>query len=222
MSDAPLTVFTVGHSNYPIDQFIDLLEQNGVQVIVDVRSAPYSRYNPQFDKNALDASLRLAGMRYLFLGKELGARSDDPAHYENGRVVYARLAQSALFKQGIERVLTGARQFRIALLCAEKEPLECHRTLLVARALDEAGVHVEHILADGTRELHYETMERLLVLFDADQPELFRTREEILADVLQQQEKRIAYVEKNDTDGATRTQASLFALSGETAAEGEE
>lgn len=222
MSDVPLTVLTVGHSNYPIEQFIDLLKQNEVQVIVDVRSAPNSRYNPQFEKKSLDASLRLAGKRYLFLGKELGARSDDPAHYENGRVVYGRLAQSALFKQGIERVLTGARQYRIALMCAEKEPLECHRTLLVARALDEAGVHIEHILADGTRESHDETMERLLVLFDADQPELFRTREEILADVLLQQEKRIAYVEKSEAENSGRTQGSLFAVAGERIAEEEE
>lgn len=222
MSDAPLTVLTVGHSNYPIEQFIDLLRQNEVQVIVDVRSAPYSRYSPQFDKNPLDASLRLAGMRYLYLGRELGARSDDPAHYDNGRVIYGRLAQSALFKQGIERVLTGARQYRIALMCAEKEPLECHRTLLVARALDEAGVHIEHILADGTRESHDDTMERLLVIFDADQPELFRTRDEILADVLLQQEKRIAYVEKRDEEVATSTQASLFALTGTSAVEEEE
>lgn len=211
MSDTPLTVLTVGHSNYPIEQFVDLLKQNDVQVIVDVRSAPYSRYNPQFDKNALDASLRGVGMRYLFLGKELGARSDDPTHYDNGRVVYGRLADSTLFKQGIERVLTGARQYRVALMCAEKEPLECHRTLLVSRALDEVGVRVEHILADGTREAHEETMERLLVIFDADQPELFRTREEILADVLLQQEKRIAYVEKRDEEGTAHTQSTLFA-----------
>jgi uncharacterized protein (DUF488 family) len=209
MSEQSLTIFTIGHSNHPIETFIDLLHRNDVQVIVDVRSTPRSRYNPQFDQNMIEKSLRMAGIRYLFLGKELGARSDDPANYQNGRVVYGRLAQTALFKQGIERVKHGAATYRIALMCAEKEPLECHRTLLVAKALVDEGVQVEHILADGTREPHAETMERLLVMFDADQPELFRTREEQIADVLILQEKRIAYVDKRDGEESSE-QPTLF------------
>jgi len=218
MSDATHPIFTIGHSNHTIETFIDLLKRNEVTVLVDVRSTPHSRYNPQYDQAALERSLKAAGIRYLFLGRELGARSDDPKHYENGRVVYGRLAQSALFKQGIERVLAGAQKYTIALMCAEKEPLECHRTLLVAQALDEQGVPIEHILADGSREAHGETLERLLVMHDADQPELFRTREEQIADVLLLQEKRIAYANKGESaERTTDDQPSLFAIEDEEA-----
>lgn len=214
MNDQPQTVYTIGHSNHTIETLVELLQKNEVQVIVDVRSTPRSRYNPQFDQGTIEKSLRAAGIRYLFLGKELGARSDDPANYQNGRVVYGRLANTALFRQGIERVKHGAETYRIALMCAEKEPLDCHRTLLVAKALVDEGMQIEHILADGTREPHEATMERLLVMFDADQPELFRTREEQLADVLLLQEKRIAYVDRRDGDESGE-QPGLFSTTKE-------
>lgn len=131
-------VLTIGHSNHPIERFIGLLKQDGVTAVADVRSAPFSRHNPQFNKDSLQQSLSEAGIAYIFLGKELGARSNDRSCYEDGRVQYERLARTDLFLDGIERVRKGAEQYRIALMCAEKEPLECHRTLLVAalRACD--------------------------------------------------------------------------------------
>src|SRR6185503_20999401 len=97
---------------------------------------------------------RDAGIAYIYLGKELGARTDDRSCYENGRVQYARLARTDLFRSGIERVRTGARTHSVALMCAEKEPLECHRTLLVTRALEREGEVVSHIHADGRLESH--------------------------------------------------------------------
>ena len=167
------TVFTVGHSNHSIERFEELLHTYGVTAVADVRSAPYSRFSPQFNKEDLAAWLRDAGIAYVFLGHELGGRSDDPSDYENGRVRYDRLAAKPTFESGIERVLHGASEKKIALLCAEKEPLDCHRTLLVGRALAERGVHVEHILAHGALESHDQTMNRLLEMTGLKQASLF-------------------------------------------------
>lgn len=202
MTDRRLLVYTVGHSTHSLEDFVVLLARHGVTAVVDVRSAPFSRFNPQFNKGVLDSSLKEHGIAYVFLGRELGARSDDPANYEDGRVQYTRLAETELFKRGIERVLRGAEEHRVALMCAEKEPLECHRTLLVARVLHEQGVDVEHILGDGTLEPHEATMDRLLELSGFQQEELFRTREAVLAEALARQEEKVAYVDEELVSGA--------------------
>ena len=142
--------------------FIGLLRQTLISAICDVRSNPRSRINPQFNQRALETALREAGIKYVFLGKELGARSKDQNCYRDGQVQYDLLAQTQLFKQGIERVKKGSRTFRLALMCAEKEPLDCHRTILVARELAEQGLKVKHILADGNIEDHEHAIERLV------------------------------------------------------------
>lgn len=196
MNPKPLTVFTIGHSTHPIEAFIGLLRQHQIEALVDVRSSPYSRFNPQFNKPALEQSLRETGIKYVFLGRELGARSDDPSCYEGGRVIYARLADTELFRSGLDRVLRGAEQYRVALMCAEKDPLECHRTLLVARALHERGVAIVHILADGRLEPHEDAMTRLLDVVGLPHEDLFRSRAELVAEALAKQEKRVAYVDE--------------------------
>ena len=196
MSDPQQLVFTIGHSTHSIEAFVDLLRKHGVTAVADVRSAPFSRFNPQFNKGALEQRLRSHGIRYVFLGRELGARSDDPSCYDGGRVQYSRLAQTELFKSGLERVIEGAREYRISLMCAEKEPLECHRTLLVARALTEQGVDVAHILPDGRLEPHENTLERLIELVGLPTQDLFRSRQQLLDDALARQEQRIAYVDE--------------------------
>src|SRR5262249_48596390 len=122
---------TIGHSNHPIQDFLDLLRRHGITAVADVRSTPYSRFNPQFRRAKLQASLAEVGIQYVFLGAELGARSQDPSCYDaDGRVSYARLAKTELFRSGIERLITGSSQYRISIMCAEREPLECHRTIL--------------------------------------------------------------------------------------------
>jgi len=155
-------VYTIGHSNHPIEKFIDLLRPHGITAIADVRSAPYSRYHPQFNRESLEALLKKAGIAYVFLGEELGARPKDPACYDNGRVDFGHLAASEKFRRGLDRVITGSRKYRLALMCAEKEPLDCHRTILVCRHLRERGVNIKHILADGSIEDHRQTESRLL------------------------------------------------------------
>jgi uncharacterized protein (DUF488 family) len=128
------------------------------------------------------------------LGKELGARSDDPGCYENGKAQYARIAQAELFRSGLERVLRGIREgFRIALMCAEKEPLECHRSILVARQLEALGTPVAHIDAEGELESHGAALERLAHIFHMPDYDLFRSREELLAEACERQAERIAY-----------------------------
>jgi uncharacterized protein (DUF488 family) len=196
MSQDRQLVFTIGHSTHSLEAFVALLKQHGVTALADVRSAPFSRFNPQFKKDALERSLKAEGIKYVFLGRELGARSDDRSCYENGRVQYARLARTDLFHEGIERVIRGSEEHRIALVCAEKEPLECHRTLLVARALDERGIKVAHILGDGRLEAHRDAMERLLDVTGLPREDLFRSREELIAQALERQEEKVAYVDE--------------------------
>lgn len=187
-------VLTIGHSTQPIEQFVALLQQHGVTAIADVRSQPFSRFSPQFNKHELAASLRASGIQYVFLGRELGARSSDPECYVDGRVQYGRLAESPEFQSGIARVVHGAEASRIALMCTEKDPLDCHRTVLVARRLEAEGVSVSHIRSDGALEPHSEAMDRLMKLLGL-QDSLFSTREELIELALSQQEAKIAYVD---------------------------
>jgi uncharacterized protein (DUF488 family) len=189
-------VYTIGHSTHTIEAFLDLLRKHNVMAVADVRSAPFSRFNPQFNKDTLQGALAAQGIKYVFLGRELGARSDDPTCYENGRVQYARLARAASFQAGLERVMQGASEYRIALMCAEKDPLECHRTLLVARALAEQGVEIAHILADGSLEPHESAMTRLLGVVGLPVQDLFSSREQLIEEAMARQEQRIAYVDE--------------------------
>jgi len=196
------SVFTIGHSTHPQELLIALLLQHGITALCDVRSKPYSRMNPQFNREELEKALLENGIAYRFLGKELGARSDDPICYEGGRVQYTRLAESDLFKQGVKRVIRGMNEgFRIALMCAEKEPLECHRSILVARHLEALGLQVQHIHADGELESHTSALRRLARTLRLPEEDLFHSREELLAEVYSRQEARIAY-DLSDADTA--------------------
>lgn len=196
-----VTLFTIGHSTHAIGVFVALLKQHGITAIADVRSAPYSRFNPQFNREVLRHSLNGEGIEYVFLGKELGARSDDPACYERGRVQYSRLARTPAFLRGLDRVLQGAARHRIALMCAEKDPLDCHRTVLVARSLVERGTAVQHILSDGSLEPYERSMDRLLTLIGLPQEDFFRSREQLTAEALTRQEERIAYTDDRMAPG---------------------
>ena len=142
-------VFTLGHSTHPVLRVIELLQQHGVTAVCDVRSQPYSRRNPQFNREAFGQTLSEVGIAYVFLGKELGGRPEDPACYVDGRVDYERVARTALFAEGMRRLAEEAGKHRVALVCAEKDPADCHRALLVGREARERGWVVNHILADG-------------------------------------------------------------------------
>jgi uncharacterized protein (DUF488 family) len=209
------TVYTIGHSTHSIQTFIALLKRHDVSALADVRSRPYSRMNPQFNRETLKDALRSALVQYVFLGKELGARSDDKNCYRNGQVQYDLLAETEPFKQGIERVTRGAQTHRIALMCAEKEPLECHRAILVARKLLDRGLSVKHILANGELEDHSETIERLIATQNVAGTDMFRDKIAVIADAYTRQGNSIAYREESP-DGSLSDQSSHRHESGAT------
>jgi uncharacterized protein (DUF488 family) len=186
----------VGHSTHPIEHFIGLLRRHGIELLVDVRSTPFSRFNPQFNRASLSHSLASAGIRYEFLGEELGARSNDPGCYENGRVSYARLAATPLFRQGVERVRAAAETQRVAMMCAEREPLECHRTILITRELEREGERVTHILADGSLEENQHAMKRLIRQLRLPTDDLFGQSPELLDAAYDAQAAKVAYAPK--------------------------
>jgi uncharacterized protein (DUF488 family) len=162
MPQSETTIFTIGHSNHPLERFLELLRGARIAAVVDVRSRPYSRHWPQFSRPALEKSLASGGIDYAFLGVELGGKRDDPALLDNGRIDFDRVAATPSFRSGLDRVVGKAGRRRLALLCAEREPLDCHRFLLVGRHLHERGMALRHILADGRIEDHDTTVSRLL------------------------------------------------------------
>ena len=189
-------VLTVGHSTHPLAVFLALLQKHSVTAVADVRTAPYSRFNPQFNRKTLAKALDEHGIRYIFLGRELGARSKDPTCYEDGRLQYARLAHTALFCSGLDRVIQGARDYRVALMCAEKDPINCHRTILIGRELVHRGTDVMHILVDGRLEPHDETIQRLSVRLGIADPHLFSSPAELIEQAYAVQAARIACVDE--------------------------
>lgn len=157
-------LYTIGHSNHDIDTFITLLKQHGVTALADVRSTPYSRYMPHFCQKPLKAALENAGIRYVFLGRELGARPDDESCYVDGKALYERIAATDAFAKGLDRVVTGSQKFDVALMCAEKDPLTCHRAVLVCQHLKQFSLEINHILSHGNLEPHSHLEERMLKL----------------------------------------------------------
>ena len=192
------TVYTIGHSTHSLERFLELLALNAITAIADVRSQPYSRFNPQFNREPFKLALAENGVSYAFLGQELGARSDDECCYDGDKVQYDRIAKTELFQRGLDRVRTGAAGYRLALLCAEKEPLDCHRTILVARHLIERGLTVAHILAGGRSEPHNEAMRRLVHRLGLVEDHLFQSRETVLLQSYEEQGSRIAYTRSTE------------------------
>jgi uncharacterized protein (DUF488 family) len=146
-----------------------------VTAVADVRSTPYSRRNPQFKRDDIRAALKSLSIQYVFLGEELGARSNDDCCYVNDKIRYSMLAQTPLFKSGIARLQEGARSYRIALMCAEKDPLDCHRTILVSRELVLGGASILHILPNGSIETRDEALRRLVRSLKLAGEDLFRS-----------------------------------------------
>ncbi len=186
-------VYTIGHSNHSTERFIGLLAEHGITAVADVRSHPHSRFHPQFNRDHLRADLKAAGLAYVFLGRELGARSEDETCYLDGRVQYDLLARTPLFQEGISRLVNGAGIHRIALMCAEKDPLTCHRAILVCRYLATHAVGATHILEDGRAETHEAALSRLLAELGWNERDLFRSRDELIDEAYDQRGKQIAY-----------------------------
>jgi uncharacterized protein (DUF488 family) len=189
----PEVIFTVGHSNHEMGVFIELLARHGVSAIADVRSMPYSKFTPQFNRDGLMTALRAAHIGYVFMGEELGARRVEAECYVGGKALYGLIGRAARFREGLSRVREGMREHRIALMCAEKDPLTCHRAILICRHLREFGLAISHILEDGGIETHKEMEERLLKLTGVDGEDLFTGRSEAIERAYDIQGDRIAY-----------------------------
>ena len=159
-------IYTIGYSNHPFTKFAELIQRQGVNIVCDVRSVPYSRYMEEFCQDRLKKSLEEKKVCYLFLGDELGGRSGNPSCFDNAGVAsYERMAEEPCFRDGVRRVLKGIeRLYRIALMCSEKDPATCHRGLLVARRLAMEGVSVGHILSDGSVESQTAFESRLVAM----------------------------------------------------------
>lgn len=147
-------LFTVGHSALPTSELIGLLQEHGIEAVVDIRSQPYSRLHPQHNREALGRALNSNGMRYAFMGDALGGRPGDERHYDDdGYVDYGSWAKSDIFQAGLERLARSAERYRAAVLCSEEDPNQCHRHLLVARVLVDRGwdpSDILHIRAKGS------------------------------------------------------------------------
>jgi uncharacterized protein (DUF488 family) len=189
-------VYTVGHSNHAIEVFVGLLAPHGIDLVVDVRSQPHSRFNPQYNRERLRATLSGVGIEYSFLGAELGARASDPGCYVGDRADYTLISRTPAFARGIDRTTSEALQRNVALLCAEKDPLDCHRAILVCPALAARGIAGRHILADGSVEDPSDFERRLLASADVDVTDLFDDAAERVAEAYRRRGLVIAYRRK--------------------------
>lgn len=175
---------TIGHSNHPIETFLDLLKRGGVKLLVDVRSMPYSRRFPQFSRERLQQSLADSGIEYLWEGEGLGGMA-------KGVKSYGEAAARPEFGRALDRVIDKSTGTSLCLMCAEKEPLDCHRTVLVSRRLAERGAAIEHLLADGTRRPHAKVEEALLARIQGKSGggDLFEDRAQQLARAYEARER---------------------------------
>lgn len=166
-------LLTVGHSNHEPDKFVELLRAHQVAVLADVRTSPFSKYLPHFNQAFLEGHLKGEGIRYVYVGEELGGRPQGEQFYdEDGYVLYHQVAEAPFFRAGIDRLKSGlARGYRIAIMCSEEDPRECHRCLLVTRVLNEEGIECQHIRGDGSIQTEREVRDSMgdsqnqLVLF---------------------------------------------------------
>jgi uncharacterized protein (DUF488 family) len=184
-----MTVFTIGHSNHPIETFLDLLKQSEIKVVVDVRSSPHLRYATHFNKDEIQRSLKNQNITYLFLGDAIGGRPTAKGYYDDeGHVLYNYVAESKTFKQGIRRLMSDIAAGRVAILCSEEDPTDCHRRLLIGRVLRENGTQVLHIRGDGrvqseedvAREEEFRKTGGQLSLFEDEEAEQWKSTQSVL------------------------------------------
>lgn len=184
-------IFTIGHSNHPADYFLELLQAHGVDCVVDVRSTPASQYNPQYNKPALAGFLKNNDVLYLHFGREFGARHTNTLlHDDEGRVDFEKVQASGAFAEGVKRLDEGVEKgYFPALMCAEADPLDCHRFSMIAAYLKDHGFEVRHILKENEWVSHEELEQELLKRYakKLPQPTIFEP------DITREDQVRAAY-----------------------------
>jgi len=159
MKKKPL--YSIGHGTRKAEVFLKLLQRYGIKYLADVRSRPYSRFNPHFNKNRLDSFLKEHGITYVFMGDTLGGRPDDASCYTNGKPDYAIMAQKPFFLEGIARLKEAYnKDLSLAVMCSESKPCECHRSMLIAKALEALHIPVIHIDEKGELKEQGEVVKR--------------------------------------------------------------
>ncbi len=195
-----MIIYSIGHSDHSIEKFIDLLNKYGINYLIDVRSSPYSKRIPQFNRELVKIDLKEKGINYLYLGNKLGGRySDKDLLFDNKKVDFEKVRQTDPFINGIDELINLTKQDnRAALMCAEKDPFNCHRFVLVSRTLSLKGVEIRHILEDGNYVLNEDLDKKLLMKYKCDykQMNMFekaKTREDALTEAYRQRNQDIAY-----------------------------
>jgi uncharacterized protein (DUF488 family) len=193
-------IHTIGYATHNIDSFIGALKKFNITAIADVRSQPYSKFKPEFNKEILKKVLVSNGIEYVFLGDKIGARIKAPECYKGGKANYELISKHSLFQEGIDRLLKGMKKFSIALMCAEKDPINCHRAILICKHLKKYELQIYHILDGDTLENQSDTEFRLMKLFHLEQPNLFIQDSERLEEAYSRQEDKIAHVTENEAE----------------------
>lgn len=196
-------LFTIGHSTHEFDKFLGLLKQHRIEVVADVRSRPYSRFE-WFSRPALEKALKENGIRYVFLGEELGARREERECYIGFRADYDLISLTTAFQSGMKRLRKGVEGFRVALMCSEKEPLDCHRTVLVCRHAKHFTEDISHIHADGRLESHADAEIRMQSRYDVAEDDFFRSPEDLLNLAYKRRGLEINYTEKPEPSSVLR------------------
>ena len=192
MCPAKFDLYSIGHSTHSKQRFSALLQRADINAIADVRSSPFSRHLPHFTQNELKQWLKQNGVSYVFLGNELGGRPANPALYRSGVADYEAMAATKSFLEGLDRLIKGIESHRIAMMCSEHDPLDCHRFLLVARRLAERGLSVGHLMPHGEIYSQKQLEERLMKLEGLGADDFFKSRERRLADAYRQRNMRFA------------------------------
>lgn len=170
MATGQLPIYTIGYGNRSLDEFLALLKQYNIHYLVDLRSLPYSRYHPDFSRNAIEARLKQQDIRYIFMGDKLGGRPQDADCYVNNKVDYAIVREKAFYQQGIQRLyMAWQKQARMVLMCSEQKPQECHRGKLIGGSLCAKGIEVAHIDEVGSLK----TQEEIEAILSGGQLSLF-------------------------------------------------
>lgn len=188
-------IYSIGHSSHSEADFVELLNMHEITAVVDVRTSPYSSYYPHFSRDNLKSFLRKNRIAYVFLGKELGGRPAKLMEYEYGIANYEEMVKSSSYKTGIERVFAGRKQYNLALMCSEHDPLDCHRCLMVSRTVKEYDCEVQHILRNGTLQSQSAIETKLLNTYGEETLDFFASTDEKLNLAYKKRATRVAYRE---------------------------
>jgi uncharacterized protein (DUF488 family) len=189
-------VLTIGHSTLPYQQFLSRLRRASITAVADVRTSPYSRRFPHYDRDMLRDELALDGISYVYLGNELGGRPKEDNLYCEGIADYEKMAETADFVEGLNRVMAGARRYRICLMCSERDPFDCHRCLLVGRALSQRGCNVRHIVSDDEVVTQAAIEQKLLEASGRDVADMFASAEALLAGAYRDRGRKVAFAQR--------------------------